>query len=133
MKNKSIKPITGEWLRKAQNDEFAVQAIIKENVSYEVACFLAQQVAEKCLKAYLAEHDKRIPKIHQLEKLLGDCKLIAKDFSSLNEEAIVLSEYYIETRYPGDYPEDTTKALALESLAMALKIKDFVYKKLGIL
>lgn len=132
MKENNIKPITAEWLKKSQEDEEAVKALSKEKVSFSVICFLSQQIAEKCLKAYLAEYDLRIPKIHQLEKLLGECKKISLDFDTLSEEVISLSEYYIESRYPGDYPEGIGEKEALEARKSALKIKDFIINKLGI-
>ena len=42
-----------EWIRKAEDDESAVKALDKEGGPASVMCFLAQQMAEKCLKAIL--------------------------------------------------------------------------------
>ena len=132
MSANSLKPLAGQWLRKAQDDELAINAILKEKVSFATVCFLSQQLAEKCIKAYLAENNKKILKIHQLERLLGICAEISPDFKNLGEEAVLLSEYYIETRYPGDIPEGLAETEAKEAQAAALKIKKFIYKKLDL-
>ncbi len=65
-----------EWIIKAQEDEKAVKALLREKVSFSVACFLSQQIAEKSLKAFLVANNKEAPKIHQLERLIGLCAKI---------------------------------------------------------
>lgn len=68
-------------------------------------------------------------KIHDLVKLLNECKKISPDFSVLEEECVLLNEYYIETRYPLDMPVDYSKREARKALAAAEHIGEFVLDK----
>lgn len=121
--------IAKEWFLKAQNDQFAIEDILKgDHKPGSVICFLSQQLAEKVLKGFLTLHEKRTPKTHQLDLLLELCKKIDKEFSSLEKAVIDLSEYYIETRYPGDIVEHDLRK-AKTAFKEALEIKDFVFKK----
>ncbi|MBI4994146.1 HEPN domain-containing protein [Candidatus Peregrinibacteria bacterium] len=96
-----------EWLKKADEDERSIMAILKENGAPSTACFLSQQMAEKYLKALLLFHDKNFPKIHDLLEL--ETLLLDKDpqIQTLHKQLEILNRYYIETRYPGDYPDFT--------------------------
>ena len=89
-------------------------------------------MAEKYLKAFLVFSKKKFPKIHHLEKLLGMCKAIDGEFKELDNEAVLLSEYYIETRYPGDYPEGFSWDNAKQAYDAAIRIKVFVNERLNV-
>ncbi|MBU1180240.1 HEPN domain-containing protein [Patescibacteria group bacterium] len=130
MRDKELKILVEEWIRKADDDELSIKAILTEKGAPSTACFLSQQMAEKYLKAFIASRGKDLPKIHQLERLLGICKKLDKFFRQLDNEAVLLSEYYVETRYPGDYPEGFSWKDANGAFRAAVKIKEFVLKKL---
>lgn len=70
-------------------------------------------------------YKKQFPKVHdllELETLLLDEAL---KIESLHQYLKILNRYYIETRYPGDYPEFTWRD-AEEALAAAQKVKEFI-------
>src|SRR3989338_2813133 len=112
-----------EWIRKAQEDELSLRVILKGKGSPSTACFLSQQMAEKYLKSFLTYHEQEFPKIHHLERLLDMCQGIQESFKDLRKEAVLLSEYYIETRYPGDFPEFSWKDAKIGYVA-AQRIKE---------
>lgn len=120
-----------EWFKKAGEDELSINAIMKESGAPSTACFLSQQMAEKYLKGFLVFHKKEFPKIHQLERLLQLCKEMDLSFEELGEEAVLLSEFYVESRYPGDWPEFSWDD-ARKAYKAATRIKDFVLKKIQI-
>ena len=93
------------------------------------ACFLSQQMAEKYFKAFLIAKNREFPKIHLLDSLLELCIKIYYIFKELKKEAISLNDYYIDARYPGDYPEFSLKE-AKQAFNNALKIKEFVLRKI---
>ncbi|MBI2120859.1 MAG: HEPN domain-containing protein [Parcubacteria group bacterium] len=97
-----------EWLEKAHDDELSAVSIVKhKDGSPNTACFLAQQMAEKCLKGLLVAYGILPPKTHDLVKLKN--LFLEKDSAvSTGEEfendIAVLNRYYIETRYSGRLP-----------------------------
>ncbi len=76
------------------------QIIAREDLTPVVA-FHCQQCVEKCLKAVLEEHSRRVPKEHSTLKLYGS----ARDLTPLDVAVEVLTDLdglYIESRYPGE-------------------------------
>lgn len=126
------KPITkyvADWLTRANEDIRVAEILLKEGGLPNTICFHSQQAAEKHLKAYLAFQEKHIRKVHDLGALLSFCLEVDKSFSKIESEINYLSKFYIETRYPGDYPEFTLKD-AQEASEAAQKIKGFVMSKI---
>jgi HEPN domain-containing protein len=119
-----------EWFARANDDELSAKDILKDREgSPNTVCFLSQQIAEKFLKSFLVFKIKRFPKVHQLEKLINLCNKIDDQFESIKEDAKYLSEFYISTRYPGDYPQFTFKDAEI-AFKKAMKIKNFVLVKI---
>lgn len=124
MPDKNRKKLAREWFKKAGDDYLSAQVILREGGYYGTTCFLAQQIAEKYLKGFLVFGGKKFQKIHDLIKLLNECKKISGDFSELEEECILLNDYYIETRYPHHAPIDYSKKeakLAMEAVDKTIK------------
>lgn len=118
-----------EWFLRAQDDELSIKDILEDRQgSPNTVCFLSQQMAEKYLKGFLVFSKKRFPKIHHLDRLVALCKEIDSQFEKLRSDAEELSEFYISTRYPGDYRQFSFKD-AEEAFKKALKMKDLVLKK----
>ncbi len=66
-----------------------------------VAAFHAQQCVEKCLKAVLEEHSKKVPKDHSTLRLYG----LVRELVSMDVDTLVLTDLddlYIGARYPGE-------------------------------
>ena len=55
-------------LRKARSDRIAMEASLSAQ-AFDAACFHAQQMVEKCLKAFLAYRHVPFPYTHNLTKL----------------------------------------------------------------
>ena len=120
-----------EWFLRAQDDELSAKDILEDRQgSPNTVCFLSQQMAEKSLKGFLSFHNERFPKIHQLDMLINLCKEIDSQFEELRQEAEDLSEFYISTRYPGDYPQFSFRD-AQEAFNKAIKIKSLVLGKIS--
>ena len=66
------------WLTKAESDLKTLKTLIENDGPFDTACFHAQQAVERCLKAFLAFYEKKIPKIHDLEELQHQCLEITK-------------------------------------------------------
>jgi len=96
MKNK-----TACWVFFAKKD-IALAEVIKDNPEFtgEIA-FHCQQGIEKYFKAYLAENEKSVAKIHNLLKLYAEVKII-KDWGLEENLLDEISKIYTESRYPED-------------------------------
>ena len=119
----------GGWIHKASEDELSIRAILQSGAA-STACFLSQQLAEKSLKGLLVFHGVPFPKVHdllQLETLLLDKEPQIKQLHSNLE---ILNRYYIETRYPGNYPEFSDDE-ARQAFEAALQVKDFVVERVS--
>ena len=88
-------------------------------------------MAEKSLKSLFAFHQQLPPKIHDLQRLATELEHFIPDIGEIDESLTILSKYYSATRYPGDFPEGFSWENASEAFSVAMKIKDFVFKKIG--
>lgn len=128
--NDNLKPLILDWLKKAKDDELNARSILKhQDGAPSGVCFLAQQMAEKILKAYLLKMSGDYPKIHANDKLLELSLKFDKSFLKLKDEAIYLADFYISSRYPDAY-YDFSWLEAAEAFKKAIKIKSFVLKKI---
>jgi len=115
-----------EWLQKADEDlEFAA-SIIEDSPFFAQICFHFQQAAEKYLKTIVVADDLEFQKIHDLVTLLKICLDRRPELIRLMPECILLSRFYIDTRYPVHWPTDYTKDKAIEAKAAAEAIRDYV-------
>lgn len=87
------------WLRQAQSD-FAFLEVARQAGKYDTCCFLAQQTAEKALKAYLFHQGEELLFTHAIFRL---CELATRydpAFVEIREQVKLLDFYYVEARYP---------------------------------
>ncbi|QPN68946.1 HEPN domain-containing protein [Synechococcus sp. CBW1108] len=117
MSQESARHRASLWLRQAQDDLRAAR-LLQEGGQAAQACFLAQQVGEKAIKALLAADDRDL-RSHSLKALLHE--LDQAHAQHWQRQARVLDKLYAPTRYPdalGDElpaevfgPEDGASAL----------------------
>lgn len=94
------------WLQKADNDLRAARAALEADPPItDIACFHAQQCAEKALKAFLVFAGTHVERTHDLPRLLACCVRHDAALSSLSEIAARLADYAVATRYPDDWRE----------------------------
>lgn len=125
--------LAGKWLSKATEDLLWAKASFQDNF-YASACFVAQQVAEKSLKAYLFSRKQYLIKTHILPRLLKNCIRFDKDFEELKTACEILSLYYTEARYPDDIDTSVfnTKEKAEEAINLAQEVLRFIEKRIKI-
>ena len=120
-----------KWFSKSKEDLLWAKASLKDGF-YASACFVAQQVVEKSLKAYLFSKKQKLIKTHILPRLLKNCLKFDKDFEKLKTACEILSLYYTEARYPDDIDTSAfdTKEKAEEAIDFAHQVLKFVEEKL---
>ena len=125
MKNKT--DLVRGWLRKAESDRAAIEASMNANV-FDVACFHAQQEAEKMLKAYLAYHELDFPPTHNLARLVRLCAKVYPAFAELLSVVEPLTPYAVALRYDLEFWPSRDDAARARTLLDT--IREFVLAQL---
>lgn len=124
-------PGVKEWVAKASYDLMAARKLIKDDdYTLDMAAYSTQQSVEKALKAYHVFKQQKVPKTHDLEKLLASCMKNDGTFDILRGEAELLSPYATYTRYPDDR-FNIDREEALEAIKCAERVLKFVKTRLG--
>ena len=89
-----------EWLNRARSD-LAMAKAQGSGIYYEDLCFHAQQAVEKAIKAVLLHSGIRFPYIHDIRELISLLKRKNVSVPARVGKARELTNYAVETRYPG--------------------------------
>lgn len=112
------------WLARARSD-LAIAAAQIEGAFLEDLCFHAQQAAEKALKALLLHRGIRFPYVHDLAELVHRLELAGVALPGPIREAVRLTDYAVEARYPGP-AESVTEQEWQEALRLAREVVRWV-------
>ena len=116
------------WLRFSGEDlDVALRLLSGSPSAPRHACWLSQQAAEKALKAALVLEGVEFPFTHDLDALRN---LLPGSWSvrDTHPDLAELTEWAVETRYPGDWPEHTD-ADATRAVSQARSVHDSVAAK----
>ena len=117
-----------DWLFLAQTDIDTAEIIVNEKHLTHIAAFHCQQAVEKYFKAFLLEKDLPALKVHNLVKLYAEVKKVSK--LSFDEDLLtMLSNAYVESRYPGDLGLLPHGVPPVEQIADFLKLAKEVENK----
>ena len=98
-----------EWLRRAKGNLARAKQPKPKEAFWEDLCFDAQQAAEKAVKAVLRFHLIDFPKTHDLRQLFTLLDSEGRSIPQNIWEAVDLTDYAVETRYPGPAEPVTQK------------------------
>jgi HEPN domain-containing protein len=126
-----MNPLTLEWIDKAEGDLSTASRELRARKSpnYDAACFHAQQMAEKYLKACLQENGLPIPYTHSLIDLLALCLKIDPALIFIRPNLVSLDGYSVRYRYPG---QSADRSEAMAALKSAQIIRGFIRNKMGL-
>lgn len=109
-----MKQRTQEWISKAEGDwTMAQRERQAPHPVWDGICFLAQQGAEKYLKAFLEEHSIPFAKTHDLVYLLDLAVGQLPALDAIRGQLAHLSTFGIAARYPGTKADKTAADNAL--------------------
>jgi HEPN domain-containing protein len=111
------------WIEQAKIDLQWAGHLNSEG-AYYLVCFLAQQSAEKALKAFLYARGEEIVIGHSVRVLCARAAEYEAEFQDHADEWAILDTYYIPTRYPNGLPDDIparvyNRAAAEDSLKLS--------------
>lgn len=124
-----MKSLAREWVAKAEGDFHTAEREYRARVhrNADALCFHAQQCVEKYLKAWLSEHAIHFGRTHDLEELLALCLALRPAWELFREPLILLNQYAVEFRYPG---ESATHEDAREAYWIARRFRDEIRRDL---
>ena len=112
-----------QWLRKAVGDLRVARHLLGGDADFAFgAAFHSQQAAEKSLKAALVWHQVDFPKTHDIGRLVELLRSVDARMAIPIAQAIDLTSYGVEVRYPADLPEPT-----LEEARVALVLAEDIH------
>ena len=109
------------WLQRARSNLLLAQKGQHKGVMLEDLCFNAQQAAEKALKAVCLHVGQDFPKIHSISRLMEILEMSGVSIPEVVKDADILTQYAVQTRYPGPIEEITMDEYK-ESIALAAKV-----------
>lgn len=109
------------WLARAYSNLRLAEKARLEGVMLEDLCFNAQQAAEKALKAVCLFRGLDFPKTHSIVRLLDIIEGSGVNIPEIVKSADILTQYAVQTRYPGP-AEEITREEYQEALALAAKV-----------
>ncbi len=117
-----------KWMNRAAQDLRTIENNFKDDPEFlaSVNCYLAQQAAEKLLKAFLLSHEIHLPKTHDLMFLFKSCIDIQAEFQPIKEPLEILNLYAIEARYPGDFFDQITAVQGQEAYEAVSRVRELV-------
>ena len=119
-----------EWVQRAEEDlRMAEEGSRLRDPPCHPIAFLAQQCAEKYLKAFLVLKKVDFPYTHNISLLLEVCRPHAQWVSDLTE-AGRLTDYAVTARYPG-IVDDVSSKDASTAISLAREVRKTVRKALG--
>jgi HEPN domain-containing protein len=105
------------WLRYAQADLDLARVPLPKRGMYEQLCFLAQQAAEKSIKAILVSAGVEFPRTHDLQALVDLLPAVIRRPPAVGVVAR-LTAYAVSSRYPGE-EEPVTEEEYREAVQLA--------------
>jgi len=87
------------WLKQAEIDLMAARDL-QGHGRFHLVCFIAQQTAEKAMKAFLYGKGEELVLGHSVGELSVRAAKYDPNFSALGKRAAILDRYYVAARYP---------------------------------
>ena len=110
-----------DWLIRAYSNLRLAEKGQTQDVMLEDLCFNAQQATEKALKAVCLHKKQDFPKTHSITRLTDILAAAGVDVPEQVRTADVLTQYAVQTPYPGPVEEITLEEYK-ESLAIAARV-----------
>ena len=124
--------IINEWLTMAENDfEFARINLDENKPFFAQICFHFHQAAEKYFKSYIIANGLEFRRVHDLVWLARHCCSQDSTFERVIEDSEYLNTFYLETRYPVQWPTEFSENEARNAFHASINIRNFIRKKLA--
>jgi HEPN domain-containing protein len=90
-----------DWLEAANDDLKVIEKIINDSSLTNMIAYHSQQAVEKSLKSVLEEYESKVPRIHNIIKLIELTEKYIK--IEINKKILEqVNDVYSDSRYPSD-------------------------------
>ncbi len=120
-----------DWMIYAESDLVAAKMLTKNKDTLLLSAFHSHQAIEKTLKAYILCEKGYAPDGHNIIYICKTASRIEKGFVDWIDECVALNNYYIQTRYPPDFPLEINKKTAQKLYKFAVGVYEFTLKELA--
>ncbi len=120
-----------DWMIYAENDLRAAGLLKKNQYTLLLSAFCSHQAIEKALKAFMLAQKGYAPDGHNIIFLCKTAAKVNNGFFDWIDECIELNNYYIQTRYPPDFPLDIDKSKAKRLALMAQGLYKYTLNELA--
>ena len=129
--------VVAAWLRQSEHD-LADARLVHDAGRHALSCFLAHQVAEKAVTAYLLARGAERVWGHALADLCEDALALDPSFDLIKTVAVLLDKHFLGARYPttlpGGVPAEAYEVADSErALEVAGDVRRFVDERLSAL
>lgn len=111
-----------DWFRKARTDLDSAKILSEHGGDPSTVAFLSQQTIEKALKGFILKSSRQLKDGHSLIYLCRKANEYDDSFAAYFRDCAYVNQFYIETRYPADVPEE----LSAEDAERCLKIAESI-------
>ena len=120
-----------DWMVYAENDLRAAALLRKSPHTLLLSAFHSHQAIEKTIKAFMLANKGYAPDGHNIIYLCKMASRINEGFLDWIDECVALNNYYVQTRYPPDFPLEIDKATAKRLSVMAQNLYKFTLHELA--
>ncbi|MBR6563447.1 MAG: HEPN domain-containing protein [Clostridia bacterium] len=118
-----------DWYDKAQKDMRGAEILFKCEGDNSLVAFHCQQAIEKALKGYILKHTEQLLDGHSLIFLIRRASRFDEEIRKYNKDCAFVNQFYIETRYPADIPDEVDESEVRECLETALSVLNHIFVK----
>jgi len=128
----TLQNLLNQWFEIAADDLDVAKGCIEKYhpPKLSIACYHAQQAAEKSLKGFLTYLDIEPPHTHNLTELCKMCIERDLSFNDILEFCNNINPFGVATRYPKEF--EITEPMAKTSVNQAQEVYNFCLKKTAI-
>ena len=120
-----------DWMIYAESDLIAAKLLTKNKNTHLLSAFHSHQAIEKTLKAYMLAHKGYAPDGHNIIYLCKTASRVEQGFVEWIDECVALNNYYIQTRYPPDFPLEIDKRTAGKLAKFAIGLYQYTLNLLA--
>ena len=120
-----------EWMIYAESDLRAAAMLRRNAHTLLLSAFHSHQAIEKTLKAFMLAQKGYAPDGHNIIFLCKTAAKVNDGFLDWIDECVALNNYYIQTRYPPDFPLEIDKTQAKKLTIMAQELYKFTLSELA--